>query len=51
VYWIVKLESDNAGIYTKPAEGLYQDKKVYKPGQDIKVPTLEEAVPISAFVG
>ncbi|MEM6845379.1 MAG: Uma2 family endonuclease [Bacteroidota bacterium] len=51
VYWIVNLETDNVEVYTKPAEGLYQEKKVYNPGESILISTLEREVVVSDFLG
>ncbi|MEM9830856.1 MAG: Uma2 family endonuclease [Bacteroidota bacterium] len=51
VYWIVNLETDNVEVYTKPAEGLYQEKKVYNPGESILISTLEQEVVVSDFLG
>ncbi|MEM9674331.1 MAG: Uma2 family endonuclease [Bacteroidota bacterium] len=51
VYWIVNLEADNVEVYTKPAEGLYQEKKVYNSGENVLIPTLEKTVAVSDFLG
>ena len=37
VYWIVNLVDSQVEVYTKPAEGRYSVKQVYKPGEDVPV--------------
>jgi len=49
-YWIVNLEDNQVEVYTKPSGDVYDEKKVFKPGETIKLAALDKTILVADFL-
>jgi len=49
-YWIVNLEDNQVEVYTKPSGDVYDEKKVFKPGENIKLAALDKTILVADFL-
>ena len=45
--WIINIENHQIEVYTKPGDGVYDEKKVFKKGELISVSSLEASIKVS----
>ncbi|MEM8895974.1 MAG: Uma2 family endonuclease [Bacteroidota bacterium] len=49
-YWIVNLDLNQVEVYQGPSQGTYNDKRVFKPGEQVIVPLLNKKITVSDFL-
>jgi len=50
-YWIVDLDKKCVEVYQKPENGKYSIKKIYRPGEKLVLPGLEEELEVEGVFG